>query len=175
MFVRPVRQEVLHVPESPVPLNSPESFNRNPFKFNRPLPEGNVVRDIIFDQDRYYSELVKRFKKTQQNSASCSLQGRRMKCLERNNSALFKLAACKPLKIATQSFIDNEMDQLISSPQRPTGDFGTKSFHPNSPNFDSQHSILDLTHVSRLFVVHAGLNLFIIAFGLTLDTNTACV
>lgn len=61
MFVRPVRQEVLHVPESPVPLNSPGSFNRNPFKFNRPLPEGNVVRDIIFDQDRYYSELVKRF------------------------------------------------------------------------------------------------------------------
>lgn len=150
MFVRPVRQEVLHVLESPVPLNSPEMFNKNPFKFNKPLPVGDVVRDIIFDQDRYYSERVKALNKVHPNKA---LQMRRIKFVERNPSALFKLAGGKPLRIATQSFIDNELDdQLLvtSTPRlRTSGDFGTKSFHPSSPNFDSQHSILDLTHVSR--------------------------
>lgn len=148
VFVRPVHQEVVHIPESPVPLNSPEWLNRSPFKFNQPLPNGETVRDIVFDQERFYSELVRRFKKLNKATAMKSTN------VKRNASSLFKLAGHKPLKIATQSFIYNELDQLNSPRLRQDssftpGDFGRKSFHPSSPNFVSQHSILDLTHVSR--------------------------
>lgn len=132
--------------ESPVPLNSPEWFNRNPFKFNNPMPVGDVVRDIVFDQDRHYLALLKRFSRSGGGTEKSVCTQR---CpLERNQSNLFRMAGGKRLRLATQSFIHNEMDQLNSP-----GLCGPRSFHPSSPNFDSQHSILDLTHVSS-FVVH---------------------
>ena len=156
MFVKPTRQQVLHVPESPVPLNSPEWLWKSPFKFNRPLPEGEVVKEIIYDQDRFYLKMVKRFKESVKEKPRIQVK--------RNQSVLFRLANCKPLNIGTQSFIYNEMDELNSPrvakdlDQSGSGGFfgQAQSFHPNSPNFVSQHSILDLTHVSSSgLVVHA--------------------
>lgn len=153
MFVRPALQEVLHVPESPVPLNSPELLNKSHFKFNSPLPVGEVVRDIIHDQDRFYLELVKRFNSVSDRSKKVPPTNSLL--LRRNASTLYNVVGRKPLRIATQSFIDNEiiMDQLNSPRDCSTpsgGDFTPKSFHPASPNFDSQHSLLDFTHVSRI-------------------------
>lgn len=151
VFVRPKFVEMLHIPESPVPLNSPEQFHKNPFKFNRPAPPGSVVRDIILDQDRFHLWLIKLLKRQQAAKDSKKLEN-----LQRNKSNLFKiLGNCKTLKIATQSFLYNEMGQcnspLASDSQQSVlfGSFGAQSFHPTSPNFVSQHSILDLTHVSR--------------------------
>lgn len=147
VFVRATRQDVLHVPESPIPLNSPEFFVKSPFKFNAPLPPGDVVRDIIFDQDRFYSEIVKRFQKKTKRDISSSRH------LQRNNSTLYELATTKPLRIATQSFIYDEMEDGIDQ-RIGDGEFSCTSFCPSSPNFDSQHSILDLTHVSRSKTVY---------------------
>lgn len=153
MFVCATRQDVLHVPESPIPLNSPEFFVKSPFKFNAPLPPGDVVRDIIFDQDRFYTEIVKRFQqRASRDSRSMSSCGEHRRHFYRNNSTLYQLATTKPLRIATLSFINDEMDEGVHQ-RIVDSEFGCTSFCPSSPNFDSQHSILDLTHVSRMMAV----------------------
>lgn len=150
-FVRPTQLEVVHIPESPLPLNSPEMFHKNPFRYNKPLPAGEVVREIIYDQDWFYLQLTKRLEKRIGKSPEKS---RPTEKLTRNKSNLFKMARLQPLRIADQTVIFDETERLNSPAAVVTGsmmvDYVAKSFHPRSPHFDSQHSILDLTHVSSL-------------------------